>query len=89
MAGLLNLTAQEQARIAISVTILYFDHTSQEEVVLIIYWLAHIRQVLMGRVKLFIRAISVFQFKQSSPTLGTTNKPEALPLQPHFCALKL
>lgn len=53
-------------RNAVRGTILYFNHMSQEEVILIIYWLAHIHQVLIVRVQLFRRVISVLQFTELS-----------------------
>lgn len=78
MAGLLNFPAQEQVYSAIRVTILYFNYMSQEEVVLIIYWLAHIHQVLTTHMHLFIRVISLLEFTQSLPTLRTIAIPEVL-----------
>lgn len=89
VSGLLNFLAQEQIHIAVRLTILYFKLMSQEEVVLVIKWLAHIHLVLTTHMHLFIRVIFVLEFTQSSPTLGTTDKPDVPPSQPCFCAFNL
>lgn len=89
MSRLLNFPAQEQIHIAVRLTILYFKLMSQEEVVLVINRLAHIHLVLTTHMHLFIRVISAPEFTQSSPTLGTTDKPEVPPSQPCFFAFNL
>lgn len=87
VSGLLNFPAQEQIHIAVRLTILYFKLMSQEEVVLVIKWLAHIHLVLTTHMHLFIRVIFVLEFTQSSLTLGTTDKPDVRLLNHAFVPL--